>query len=1077
MIDINGVDDAPITVIRKTAEEKRLIMSVQKQKRCIRLLACLLALMMCIGTLAACTPADETVPDGEEPPINDGEDTPPDETPETPPEATLPDDISVVIYTGTEEEKPYIYENNGDRFDTNNNRFFDMNFYIVYRFPTHAQHKTVELTVSLANPYEVSASADGKTYDVLAATTEMQQGAQKLVLDLSEYRPTEGEGYVYIKLGDADKSDGWGGNLPCTVPIKFFSGMSAISVTADETVRKGDLMMYRYDLSPDAPNESEFVFQNSAVYRDEAATPYYLCDATRTLTYLFRGTPGQVAYISVDLSQDFVISVSHDNEHYTTVTDSGEWGRMRDVRGVDLTPYFANESSVYLRFSDPSPEDGWGPQVHHLTYTVLTGEDATAASVNLNDGWKVTADGKTADYRAGEIVKAKTGSTVTFEREINVPAAYLADRAVSFAYIEGVVADTTVTVDGKTAEKVSGMANAITVALPEGLGNADTYTLTVTTKAGESGEVGLWKNVRLGLEDMIAFPETSRTLGETTRPFIFAEQPYDMVQLNALGGNFLSTLFNTELGINSFNTAMALQSRYYVGDTARALIGLAYEEIYSPIVRLEYAMGIYETLVDALVPTDESMCFLKYDTRPKRAVKNGNALRWQNYQDVTEPFLDMYLLPENAAESQVTLSYDKISEDDALNGVVEVSSTSGTALVNGTLHWYSGDADRATTLALTAKGCESYSVKLNFGDYISQGLTMVAADEEIVAKVGKAEVELDATYAYFVVDRQSWDSNGILVVTDVLPTSVRMIPNADGSKYASMVLEFDGGDEPTVSTVCLTGMDVTLDYAYYVAENMVEDFTYGTNGYDPSYICDHSLGGLAAGAYLMKKYDVDGWEDAVERAATALTDRYEAYSTRNYIINYYQSAMAGCHFMVLMDEDAATFQRIATAYADYMVSHQAADGSFTWLESRNPVAILTAYDITGNEKYLDSARRWLEANTYTEDSVIYKGQSYSEPSFEGTGDLILMNRFGYDDPLSIILPIVGDGINDSGFSSYNSDINPYFLGYSLCDLMNVEYALDEKKEILSIGQYCMYDADGNYTVTDCPNVYVNNPFQ
>ena len=298
----------------------------------LRLLCAWLTLCLCSAAFLSCAP---DVPfDTQQP---EEQDTPPvdDPTPEQPPESTLPDDISVVFYTATEEETAYIYDNNGDRFDTANNRFFDQEFYMVYRFPTHAAHKTVELTISIANQYEVSASADGKSYDVLASTLEFQQGNQKLILDLSAYRPTEGEGYIYVKLGDADKSDGWGGNLSCTAPVKFFSGMSAISVVADVTVRKGDAMMYRYDLAPDAPNSAEFICQNSAVYREEAAKPYYLCDGARTLTYLFRGTPDQVAYISVDLAQDFVISISNDGQDFTPVTDSSVWGRMRDVRGVD----------------------------------------------------------------------------------------------------------------------------------------------------------------------------------------------------------------------------------------------------------------------------------------------------------------------------------------------------------------------------------------------------------------------------------------------------------------------------------------------------------------------------------------------------------------------------------------------------------------------------------------------------------------------------------------------------------------------------------------------------------------------
>ena len=863
-----------------------------------RILALFLILALCLGTLLSCAP--DTPSDTEQP--DDTPDVPEvDDEPEQPPQSTLPDDISVVFYTATEDEAPYIYDNNGDRFDTNGNRFFDQNFYMIYRFPSHAAHKTVELTISIANQYEVSASSDGKTYEVLASTLESQKGAKKLILDLSAFRPAQGDGYIYVKLADADTSDGWGGNLSSTVPVKFFSGMSAISVAADEIIRKGDNMIYRYHAGPASATAGEFVVQSSAVLRDEAARPYLLCDGSRTVTYLFRGEVGQTAYFTVDLAQDFIIECSNDNQTFTRVADSGSWGRQRDVRGIDLSAFFATGRDVYVRFSDLTPQDGWGPQIYDLTYTVLTGTDADAAAFNINDGWKVAVNGTLTDYEAGQIVKTTPGTTLTFTRKISLPAAYVSGRAVSFAYIEGVVADTVVKANDKTLDYLTGIANAVSLALPDGLGNADTFTLTISTKAGASGEVGLWKNVRLGMADMIAFPETSRTLGDTTRSFIFAEEPYDMVQLNALGGNFLSTLFNPDIGINSFNTAMALQSLYYVGDSARALIGLAYEEVYSPVVRLEYAMGIYETLVDALVPTSESMCFLKYDTRPKRAVKNGNALRWQNYQDVTEPFLDMVLIPEDAAEGSVTLSYNQISEDESYNGVAQVQSKSGSASVNGTLNWYSGTADKATTLALSCEGCESYTVKLNFGDYISQGLTMVAADGEIVARVGKNATELESTYAYFIADRTSWDTNGILIVCDVEPSAVRMIPNAQGTKYASMELVFDEGDDPIISAVCLGGMDVTMEYAYYVADNMMDNFTYGTNGYDPSYLCDHSLGGLAAGAYLMQKYDVDGWEEAVERAANALIERYASYSSRNYTINYYQSAMAGCHFMVMME--------------------------------------------------------------------------------------------------------------------------------------------------------------------------------
>ena len=521
---------------------------------------------------------------------------------------------------------------------------------------------------------------------------------------------------------------------------------------------------------------------------------------------------------------------------------------------------------------------------------------------------------------------------------------------------------------------------------------------------------------------------------------------------------------------------MTIQSLYYTGDTARALIGLAYEDVYSPIVRLEYAMGIYDSLLGAMVPTSDSHCFLKYDTRPKRVTQKDNALLWQNTQDVIEPFADMYLLPGSANENGVELSYKHVSEDADYNGAAEAISKAGSASVRAEINWFSGTSDKATIAKLRADGCDTWRVMIRFDTH---GTTMkyVAADAEIVAtQKGKEAVALNETDAYFVFDRLNWNTNGVIVTSDTLPSSAQIVPTADGSKYGALVLEFEGDEEPTLSCVQLGGIDTNLEYAYYVMEHLAKDFTYGTDGYDPAFLADHSLGALAAGAYLMKKYEVDGWQEAVDRAATALKACDTAITERQYIPNYWQSAIAGCHFMVLMGEDVPTYKALAAKWADRIVSGQNADGSYTWLESRNPIATLTAYDITGNEKYLTAARRWLESNKYTDEGVIYRGELHSETSFTGTGDLILMNRFGYDDPLGTILKIEGTNIDDAGFFAC-SDINPYYLGYSLADLMNVKYDINDKKTQIPLGRYVMYDADGNFTTTDCPYVYVNNPFQ
>lgn len=1034
----------------------------------LRSVACLLTLALLCGALAGCIQRGGTT-------LRPTSDPSDGTVGEAPPEATLPDDIRISFCVATQEEAPYLYEVHGNHFDMAGNRFFDAQFYLVYRFPTHAEHNSTELIINLANQYEVSASADGVTYEILASTKDKHRGSERLVLDLSPYRPCEGEGYVYVRLGDADTSDGWGGNLSKDAPVRYFSGTAAISTEADRIVRKGDNIMYHYDLTPGGATEKEFIVRNSGAFCDMGGRPFRVCDATQETVYLFRGTPGQLAYVTIDLSHEYLIELSTDGHQYEEIVSFAEWGRYRDYRSIDMSSYFATGHTVYLRIRDYTPENGWGPQIRGMSYTVLTGGSARAAAMTVNDGWQVSVNGMTRDYTAGDVVNAPVGATVTFKKTVTVPADYVAFRALSFAYIEGAVAQTTVTVDGRVAERISGSANAMTVALPDGVGNEDRYDVCVCTVVGESGKTGLWRNVRLGMADMVRYPETARTLGDTTRPFSRAEAPYDQVQLNALAGNFLQSLYHAGLGINSIDTSMKIEDLYYVGDTARALIGVAYEEVYSPIVRLEYALGMYNGLLSAMVPTSDTHSFLKYDTRPKRVTQKGNALLWQNTQDVIEPFADMYLLPGDAAPDDVTLAYARTEEDRSYNGSAEASAKAGGASVHAHIRWYCGTSDRATTANLRAQSCDRFRVMLRFDDY---GTTMkyVAADREIVAThSGRQPVELGVSDAYFVFDRLSWNTNGIVLATDVLPTSAHILPSEDGSGYAALVLEFDAHDRPNVTAVQLGGIDTNLEYAYYVIDHLTDDFTYGCNGYDPAYLADHSLGALAAGAYLMKKYNVDGWEQAVERADAALKSCDRAIVERRYIPSCWQSAMAGCHFMVLMGKDPEAYRTLAAKWADRIVAEQAEDGTYAWLDSRNPIATLTAYDITGNERYLEAARRFLEACEYTDKGVLYKGQLYEGPSFNGAGDLILMNRFGYDDPLGTVLMLEGNRIDDAGFFAC-FDINPYYLGYSLTDLMEVRYGSDRLKRILSLGQYVMYTADGGYTVSDCPNVYVDNPF-
>ncbi len=983
------------------------------------------------------------------------------------PTPAIPTPQYISFYPFDDVEYDYIWEDAGSNNNGSDDRFCDAHRYIVYAFPTGG-NATAELELMLKNQYELSVSSDDENYEVLDSSLEYNVPGERKTHNLDRFT---GGKYIYVKIGDADISDGWGGLLPHDMPVVFKAGdVPAVTIPPTTERARGDIMLKTWDLQPGSDNELSFIVSDSSLLRDGGALPYRLCEATREVIYKFEGRKGQAAFISFTIGQEYVVSLSSDGEHYTEVLNFYDCGRSSDRRSVDLTPFFAESDSVYMKVADAIPETGWGPQIAAMTYTEVTGGESMAGQISINDGW--TAND--APYTAGSSISA---DAVTFRREVEIPASMIGNLAVSFACIEAT--DATVKINGKEAEMLSGSGNILCVAIPEDAIGAGSFTLEVETTASADRICGLWSNVRLGYADLISYPQITRSLDSEVRPLTYAELPYDLVKLNALSGNFLQSLYNKELGINSFSTDSE-RRLYYVGDTARALISLAYEEIYSPIVRLEYAMGIYTMVKGALVPENESMAFLKYDARPKRVTAEGDQLIWKNVQDVVEPFAGMRILPNGADSAAFTQT---AGGEENYNGHLNASFDASGASVKADITWYEGTSDKATAAKLTPEGCKSYKVviELSGGYHGDRRYTGVALSPDDIRE--SSEGELPASNSYFAYTGRYWHTNGVLITTTTTPIAAERI-KGEGGEIKAIILTFEGDAKPTVYLNAIEWTATDLKYPFYLAENLLKEGKFGTNGYDPSYICDHSLGALAAGAYLTAKYDPDNALDAIKLAAETLITCDENISSANaYVPDYWESAISGCELLVrainLVGEEAAgyktsTFIKFAEKWANRNADSMGTAEEAAWLETRNPVSMLKAYDLTGKEKYRDAAYRYYSRCNYTPEGVIYGSTTFENCSFTGAGDLILMAAFGYENPLEVIMQIEHGRIDDTGFFAC-SDLNPYYLGYSLKFTMNRTYDAAEKKQILKLGEYCYYDAEGNVTKLTSPTSYINNP--
>ena len=113
----------------------------------------------------------------------------------------------------TDAEAPWLFDSDGSQFD-GEGRFTDGGTHATYRFQLPADVQGGSLTLDLANQFLVETSTDNQTWTTrLREDTPVRDRGNrgKRTLDLNALRA--GGRTVYVRLGDSQPDDGWGGWL------------------------------------------------------------------------------------------------------------------------------------------------------------------------------------------------------------------------------------------------------------------------------------------------------------------------------------------------------------------------------------------------------------------------------------------------------------------------------------------------------------------------------------------------------------------------------------------------------------------------------------------------------------------------------------------------------------------------------------------------------------------------------------------------------------------------------------------------------------------------------------------------
>ena len=838
-------------------------------------------------------------------------------------------------------------------------------------------------------------------------------------------------------------------------------------VIQEYTTREGSQMQYQsVTLLPNTASEKPYLYSSNNQVSKFGTAFYRVADYNGSFIYAFTGEVGQTAFIHMDIAHEFQVEVSTDRLNWTEELHFQTHGRYREMRSIDLSPYFQKSGEVYVRFSDGNPSDGWGTSLYSTRYVTVTGaKNPTAAYTDVSAGWQSSTGGAVS---AGEVISAAAGSAVTLSRYINLPEAWVGEE-ISLSVPWALSADTPVVkVDGRQVASSVNNGFNLTIPLSDG-SEGKAVAVEIQLTATEAGQCGLYSRLRAGFTDMVTMPESEWFLGEDSRTMYrnyYKDGSDDLVLLNSLAGNYMNNLFDGRYGVNCFDGMMRSRELFYVHDTSRSIIALADEERFSPIVRLDTITDLYEGVRQAMVPGSDYEMFYKLDSRPKQVFvseSNPKYLQMAVNQDNIEVFADVFVAgtadgSTTSVDSTVVSDTQKQSGD----GLVRTYQYGGTGSATLDVTWPAGTTDKPTTLSVSSQGTDSYSVIFNnfkssfaYGKAVRPWSYASVGDQIVGISAIGGEIDVPKEHYLILHSGQNAQAEALVVTWDVPPE--RIILHSDGSsQFESLELVYSGDASPSLTAVPFQGIDGDLSWPIQVAENLVSRGVYGARGYDPSYLCgDEGLGpgALAAAAYVFKKYNSPLADQAEALALQAMEACYAASWERGVTPGRANDHIAGCGYLAAMGYDQ--YVSMAEYWGSFALAEQRADGSFGAFDARLVLALQRTWDITGDSKFRDAVDHYKQSIAYYSDRIEYNGQIMTgHVLFLGGTELSYLGYDGDTANLANVFDFAANCIDDTGVFSC-SDINPYFLGWSLNGTMEKKYELSrERRRCRAPSRFC-----------------------
>ena len=610
-------------------------------------------------------------------------------------------------------------------------------------------------------------------------------------------------------------------------------------------------------------------------------------------------------------------------------------------------------------------------------------------------------------------------------------------------------------------------------------------------------------------------------------------RPYDLFKLNYLGVNYCENLLDmrvntpayTHLGFDS-NSSDAWHL-HFPDDAGRLMEGVAWEDQFSPVVRLELMRRMVKGMLAAHIPGTRAYTFFRHRGGGKTflisddsaGAKQGR-LTLVNWGDSAEGLVSVGFRAEKGGQ---WYGIEQFERTDTPAGAADLGTarsprywnespyaftrqfTNPALNVSFTGRYWLSDEDMPIEYGFESRDADNLQIVIGepgkpmpiLGNKDLPGVLQLPGGTAFASDRTGDKVFSDPQFNYLIIRKPTaFGSPGywtaLLVMWQERPDKIEALA-ANG--YGEIRLSY--GKKP--GKVWLYPFQwinpKDMDYIDLNARSFLARGKLAHNGYPSQQMVNAGAAGLAAGAYLLSKYNDPLAVTARINAENAVDEIFDAEADGMTLTRAFFPVRAAA-WMVKAGK-AAGDQRIIDKYSPIvdrsmhrLLSELGYDGkgwASGWDHFNCIKAAWLAYDATGKQEYLDVYDRALTVYTIDAKGIYRYGVPMAAPggfeTYSGALALGAWGNAGKMDWVNLLINLdvpngwnnptvpLADIWNDAGSGPWaQDDANPEYVGFCLRGA-NIP---QKRKYVLPVGSFPVYGASGKVEVTRQP--MVENPF-